>query len=59
VAILILFALPFFNNTGEKSWRRRPIAVLTVVLVYLVMGILTYLVMRRPGRRKWTHWAMR
>ena len=32
VVILILFALPFFNNTGEKSWRRRPIAMLTVVL---------------------------
>jgi ubiquinol-cytochrome c reductase cytochrome b subunit len=51
VVILILFALPFFNNTGEKSWRRRPIAMLTVVLTYLVMGILTYLDIPRHGRR--------
>jgi ubiquinol-cytochrome c reductase cytochrome b subunit len=40
---LILFALPFFNGTGEKSWRRRPIAVMTVILTYLSLGLLTYL----------------
>ncbi|MCX6971650.1 MAG: cytochrome b N-terminal domain-containing protein [Verrucomicrobia bacterium] len=40
---IILFALPFFNGTGEKSWRRRPIAVLTVILTYVSLGLLTYL----------------
>lgn len=40
---LILFALPFFNGTGEKSWRRRPVAVLTVLLTWLALGLLTYL----------------
>ena len=57
VVILILFALPFFNNTGEKSWRRRPIAVLTVVLIYLVMGILTYLGYTSPWSPQMDAWS--
>ena len=40
---IILFALPFFNGTGEKSWRRRPVAVMTVILTYVSLGLLTYL----------------
>jgi len=40
---VLLFALPFFNGTGEKSWRRRPIAVMTVILTYVSLGLLTYL----------------
>ena len=28
---LLLFALPFISGTGEKSWQRRPIAVLSVI----------------------------
>ncbi len=57
VVILILCALPFFNNTGEKSWRRRPIAVLTVVLIYLVMGILTYLGYASPWSPQMDAWS--
>ena len=37
----LLFALPFIAGTGEKSPRRRPVAVLTVVVIFLVLGILT------------------
>ena len=40
---LILVALPFVNGTGEKSWRRRPVAVLVVILVWLSLGMLTFL----------------
>ena len=32
VVIGILFAVPFISNTGEKSPRRRPVAVLSVLL---------------------------
>ncbi len=45
---LVLFALPFFNGTGEKSWRRRPVAVLVVILTYLSLGLLTYLGQSSP-----------
>ena len=43
VGILALLALPLFAGVGEKSWRRRPVAVLTVVLAAVVWGTLTYL----------------
>src|SRR6266581_2760496 len=43
VGIALLFALPFIAGTGEKSPRRRPVAVLTVVVIFLVLGILTSL----------------
>jgi len=44
----ILVALPFFNGTGEKSWRRRPVAMLTVLIVFLSLGLLTYLGLTSP-----------
>jgi ubiquinol-cytochrome c reductase cytochrome b subunit len=37
VAIVFLLALPFLSGTGEKSWRRRPIAVLSVLLSVLTV----------------------
>jgi ubiquinol-cytochrome c reductase cytochrome b subunit len=43
IAILFLLALPLFAGTGEKSWRRRPVAVLAVVMIFLTIGSLTYL----------------
>jgi ubiquinol-cytochrome c reductase cytochrome b subunit len=42
IAVLLLFALPFISNQGEKHWSRRPIAVMTVVISYLGLGLLTY-----------------
>src|SRR4029453_17918475 len=33
IAIGILVLLPFLSGEGEKSWRRRPIAVLTILLI--------------------------
>lgn len=57
VIILILFALPFVNNTGEKSWRRRPVAVITVILSYVVLGILTYLGHTSPWSPEMEAWT--
>ena len=45
---LVLIALPFVNGTGEKSWRRRPVAVLVVILTYVSLGMLTYLGQTAP-----------
>jgi ubiquinol-cytochrome c reductase cytochrome b subunit len=33
LGIVFLLAVPFFSGTGEKSWRRRPVAVLAVLLI--------------------------
>jgi ubiquinol-cytochrome c reductase cytochrome b subunit len=43
IAIAALLALPFVAGEGEKSWRRRPLAVLTVLLVAVTLGTLTNL----------------
>jgi ubiquinol-cytochrome c reductase cytochrome b subunit len=43
LVILGLLLLPFLAGEGEKSWRRRPIAVLTVLLVAVALGSLTQL----------------
>jgi ubiquinol-cytochrome c reductase cytochrome b subunit len=42
IASIVLFGLPFFAGEGEKSWRRRPVSVIAVVLIYLCVGMLTY-----------------
>src|SRR6202162_1855417 len=43
VVILGLLLLPFLSGEGEKSWRRRPIAVLTVMLIAVTLGTFTHL----------------
>ncbi len=43
VAILGLLLLPFVFGEGEKSWRRRPVAVLTILLVVVALGTFTHL----------------
>ena len=43
VVIVALLLLPFLSGEGEKSWRRRPIAVLTVLLIAIALGTFTHL----------------
>ena len=43
IALGVLLALPFFSGEGEKSWKRRPIAVLTILLVAVALGTFTHL----------------
>jgi Cytochrome b subunit of the bc complex len=57
VASIILFTLPFFNNTGEKSWRRRPIAVITVILLWVGFSVLTYLGKTSPWSPEMKAWT--
>jgi ubiquinol-cytochrome c reductase cytochrome b subunit len=57
VAIAVLFALPFISGTGEKSPRRRPVAVLSVVLILLVVGTLNYLGTYSPWSPHMTAWS--
>jgi ubiquinol-cytochrome c reductase cytochrome b subunit len=37
-----LILLPFFAGEGEKSWKRRPIAVVTIALTAVTLGTLTH-----------------
>jgi ubiquinol-cytochrome c reductase cytochrome b subunit len=43
LVIVGLLALPFVSGEGEKSWRRRPVAVLSILLVAVSFGALTRL----------------
>jgi ubiquinol-cytochrome c reductase cytochrome b subunit len=38
-----LLALPFLFGEGEKSWKRRPVAVISVLLVAVALGTFTHL----------------
>ncbi len=41
----------------RESWRRRPVAVLTVILSFLVLGILTYLGTTSPWSPQMNAWT--
>jgi ubiquinol-cytochrome c reductase cytochrome b subunit len=43
IALVALIGLPFVSGEGEKSWRRRPIAVLTMMLLAVALGTFTHL----------------
>jgi menaquinol-cytochrome c reductase cytochrome b/c subunit len=43
IAMILLFALPFFDRNPERRPERRPIAVTAGVLTIFAMGYLTYL----------------
>lgn len=57
ILLLFLLALPFISGTGEKSYRRRPVAVLAVIFIMLVLGVLTYLGQRAPWSPKMDAWS--
>jgi ubiquinol-cytochrome c reductase cytochrome b subunit len=57
LAILVLVALPFVAGEGEKSWRRRPIAVLTILLVAVALGTLTHLAEHAPWSPVMDAWS--
>jgi ubiquinol-cytochrome c reductase cytochrome b subunit len=56
IGIVFLLAVPFFNNTGEKHWSRRPVAVMTVILLYLSLGILSWLGIVSPWSPDMAAW---
>jgi ubiquinol-cytochrome c reductase cytochrome b subunit len=57
IAILILLGLPLVAGVGEKSWRRRPVAVITVMVLAIAWGVLTHLGMYTPWSPKMTAWS--
>src|SRR5262249_23035046 len=57
VVILGLLLLPFLSGEGEKSWKRRPIAVLTVLLVAIILGNFTHLAEYTPWSPQMDAWS--
>jgi ubiquinol-cytochrome c reductase cytochrome b subunit len=57
VVIIGLLLLPFLFGEGEKSWRRRPIAVLTILLLAISLGTLTHLSGYTPWSPHMNAWS--
>lgn len=52
-----LLLIPFLFGEGEKSWRRRPIAVLTIVLIAVTLGTFTHLAGYAPWSPDMNAWS--
>jgi ubiquinol-cytochrome c reductase cytochrome b subunit len=57
VGILALFVLPLISGEGEKSWKRRPVAVLTVIVAALGWATLTHLGTTAPWSPVMDAWS--
>jgi ubiquinol-cytochrome c reductase cytochrome b subunit len=57
IAIAGLLLLPFLSGEGEKSWRRRPIAVLSVLLIAIMLGTFTHLAGFTPWSPHMNAWS--
>ena len=57
VVILALILLPFLSGEGEKSWKRRPIAVLAVLLIAITLGTFTRLAQSAPWSPHMNAWS--
>jgi ubiquinol-cytochrome c reductase cytochrome b subunit len=57
VVILALLLLPFVFGEGEKSWRRRPVAVLTILFVAVALGTFTDLAGHAPWSPVMDAWS--
>ena len=57
IGIVILFLVPFLSNTGEKSARRRPVAVVGVILIMLTLSVLAWLGTYSPWSPVMNAWS--
>jgi ubiquinol-cytochrome c reductase cytochrome b subunit len=57
IIIGALLLLPFLSGEGEKSWRRRPIAVLTVLLIAVTLSTFTHLAGYTPWSPHMNAWS--
>ncbi len=57
VAIALLLAVPFVAGEGEKSWHRRPVAVLAVSTIAVAWGMLTALGTTTPWSPHMNAWS--
>jgi ubiquinol-cytochrome c reductase cytochrome b subunit len=57
VVIIGLLLLPFVSGEGEKSWRRRPMAVLTVLLIAIALVTFTRKAEVAPWSPRMNAWS--
>ena len=52
-----LFLVPFVSNRGERAPSRRPVAVLSVIVIWTILGVLTYQGVTSPWSPHMTAWS--
>jgi ubiquinol-cytochrome c reductase cytochrome b subunit len=57
IVVIGLLLLPFIAGEGEKSWRRRPVAVLSVALIAVILGEFTHLAGHAPWSPEMNAWS--
>jgi ubiquinol-cytochrome c reductase cytochrome b subunit len=57
VIIVALLLLPFLSGEGEKSWKRRPMAVITVLLIAVALSTFTRLAEVAPWSPHMNAWS--
>ncbi|MGO9518582.1 MAG: cytochrome b N-terminal domain-containing protein [Candidatus Korobacteraceae bacterium] len=57
IVIGLLILLPFLSGEGEKSWRRRPVAVVTLLLIAVALGTFTKLATYSPWSPVMNGWS--
>lgn len=57
IVIGFLVALPFLSGEGEKSWRRRPIAVIMILMLAVGLGTLTNFSSHAPWSPVMNAWS--
>src|SRR5271165_1587903 len=57
MVIGFLILLPFLSGEGEKSWRRRPVAVVTLLLLAVTLGTFTQLATFSPWSPVMNAWS--
>ena len=57
LVIVALLLVPFVSNRGERPPSRRPVAVLSVIVIYTTLGVLTYLGATAPWSPKMHAWT--
>jgi ubiquinol-cytochrome c reductase cytochrome b subunit len=57
ILIGALLLLPFLSGEGEKSWRRRPIAVLSILLIAVTLATFTHLAGYTPWSPHMNAWS--
>jgi ubiquinol-cytochrome c reductase cytochrome b subunit len=57
IAIGFLVLLPFISGEGERSWKRRPIAVVSLLLIAIALGTFTRLALYSPWSPIMNAWS--
>jgi ubiquinol-cytochrome c reductase cytochrome b subunit len=57
ILMIMLLGLPFFAGEGEKSWWRRPVAVLTILITAVTLSMLTHLGLHTPWSPVMDAWS--